>query len=365
MYFASFYYPGYYDCPHRRRAAGGFVDEWRLVREAPSSVFVPTTPAVPGLGYSDCSQAAVLEEEALLAASHGIDAFFFNLYFDGFVTELERPLEVFSGLQPRITFGINVCCRMPRRSLPFGPHDAIEPVLQLTHAQFARLAEFICDKLDCPHYARYDGRSVVTMYHVSALLSAYGLDGLRERVAILKATSATRGRELLVVGLFSALNAWRELFPLCAQLPFDAYSSYIALPDFESTEPVQQFETAAAKWLGLWSQGKHCGKPVYPCVGAGWNATARGAAGYSPQLHGLCFPYHPVIVGDTADAFERYLRQAASLALLSGGDTAWLFLGPWNEWSEGAYLLPDTRHGDAKLQAVSRVKAMTKNITQR
>jgi hypothetical protein len=34
-----------------------------------------------------------------------------------------------------------------------------------------------------------------------------------------------------------------------------------------------------------------------------------------------------------------------------------LFLGPWNEWNEGCYLLPDARYGAAKLEAVRRVKA--------
>jgi hypothetical protein len=99
------------------------------------------------------------------------------------------------------------------------------------------------------------------------------------------------------------------------------------------------------------------GVKVIACVGAGWNATARGASGYDPDRDGLAFPYYPVVVGDDPAAFEQFLRETARVALdRPGFERDLLFLGPWNEWTEGCYLLPDTRHRLGKLEAVRRVK---------
>src|SRR5580692_8009859 len=93
--FLTFFYPGYYQCSMRNLAAKTSIDEWALLQRHVQSVFIETPQIVPSLGYTDCSDPAVLAAEAFLAHDHGVDAFIFNFYFDGAVTELERPLEVF------------------------------------------------------------------------------------------------------------------------------------------------------------------------------------------------------------------------------------------------------------------------------
>jgi hypothetical protein len=261
-------------------------------------------------------------------------------------------------------FGVNVCCSMPRRSLPYGVGDPqVESLVTLSLSEFRILAELLVNKyISRPNYAQCKGRAILTFYHVAALIAAYVVQGIKDRLELLRRTASKRGVSLWIVALFSALNAWRELASFCMDLPFDAYSSYIALPDFDSSEPLQDFRCGASKWLSHWALNRAVRKPVYPCVGAGWNASARGTGGYEPARDGLRFPYHPVIVGDTPQAFEWYLRQAASGALFSRDSNDLLFLGPWNEWSEGAYLLPDTRFGNGKLAAVLEVKRMLRAL---
>lgn len=365
MKFATFYYPGFYSCPARNEAAGGVIDEWTLLQKPYSSVFVATEPIEPALGYTDCSDPKALAEEARLADQHGIDAFIFNHYSDGRREELGAPISVFASLDTRLKFALNICCHMPKRKLPFGVHDSgVAPLTQLTEDEFLNLANDLATRFLCnPRYLRHDGRVVVTMYHVNGLVFLYGPGGLKTRLDILRSTLRQHGHEAYIVGLFSVAGSWSRRTLGIDELPFDSFSCYVALPDFESGYPVQQFGTAAEKSLQAMRARTSGGTPVIACVGAGWNATPRGAPGYDPKVHGLSFPYYPIVVGDEPAAFERYLRLAAEMAF---DDQHFvqelLFLGPWNEWTEGCYLLPDTRQGMAKLEAIRRVKAELSTI---
>jgi hypothetical protein len=360
MKFATFFYPGYYQCPVRNAAAGRVVDEWEVLKSDVKSVFVRTEPIVPALGYTDCSDPTVLAREAGLATAHGIDAFIFNYYFDGEHEELSKPLEAFCSMSGDLQFAINICCHMPKRKLPFGVEDVdIAPLCQLSVQEFEALACRLSERFfGSSRYLRHASRVVVTLYHVAALVLLYGPTGLRERLDRFRCTLMRQGVEVHLVGLFSVIGGWKQ--PACAldDLSFDSYSCYVALPDFESHEAVQSFDAAAARSLAGMASFQTGAGSLIVCAGAGWNATARGAAGYDPAAHGLAFPYYPVIVNDRPEAFERYLRRAVDLARSNEVCCQdLLFLGPWNEWNEGCYLLPDARYGAAKLEAVRRVKA--------
>lgn len=360
MDFATFFYPGFYRCPKRDAAAGSDLDEWAIVRANARSVFVDTQQIVPALGYTDASLPAVLAYEAELALAHGVDAFIFNYYHDGQTEELEQPLENFQILNTQLRFAVNICCHMPKRKLPFGLSDRnVAPWVQLTTEQFTALGRSFAHRFfQKPKYLRRSGRPVVTFYHVGAMLLMYGPDGLASRISAFRQAARDLGIELNLIGLFSVMGGWERIPVGTWELPFDGYSCYITLPDFEGEEPVQSFPALADRWLGRMRKvGSPNCKPIVACVGAGWNATARGSPGYDPATHGLAFPYYPVVVDDSPEAFESYLGAAARLSRANPSVTNdLLFLGPWNEWSEGCFLLPDTRFGLGRLHAVRRVK---------
>jgi Glycosyltransferase WbsX len=359
--FATFFYPGYTNCARRNAAAGRRMDEWDLVRENRPSVFTGTDPIIPLLGYTDSAAPAAMEQEAELADAYGVDAFIFNYYFDGASAQLDLPLKTFSAHKRRLSFALNICCHLPKHVLPYGLGEGESSVTTwLTEEQFAQLGRIAWEKyISRPNYLTVDGLALVAFYHVGALLNAYGRDGLKRRMQAFRTAVRNSGTECCLVGLASVMGAWRSGLVDPGRLPFDAYSCYVALPDFGADEPVQRFEEVAGKWLASMKDiSASTDSPLFPCVGAGWNATARGELGYDPGADGLRFPYHPVVVGDTPEAFERYLRNAAHIALGDRRNPAGLvFLGPWNEWSEGCYLLPDTRFGYGKLEAIRKVKS--------
>lgn len=61
--------------------------------------------------------------------------------------------------------------------------------------------------------------------------------------------------------------------------------------------------------------------------------------------------------GSTPKRFGRYLEKAISLSRNEGNE--YLFVNAWNEWGEGNYLEPDTRHGYGYLGELRRVVEKT------
>jgi hypothetical protein len=70
------------------------------------------------------------------------------------------------------------------------------------------------------------------------------------------------------------------------------------------------------------------------------------------------YPFTPVIVNNTPQAFEDALRSAKQFAMerLPPGQRI-VTINSWNEWTEGSHLEPDTANGSAYLDAVRRVFA--------
>jgi len=300
-----------------------------------------------------------LNEEARLAEIHGIDAFAFNFYHDGYRSQLEQPLLGFTKIQTRVKFALNICCRMPRTKLPFGL-DCVttEPPTFIPFINFREIARTVFDKyIAHPRYLRSGGEHVLSFYSVESYLGLYGIEGLTARLDCLRTLAAAKNVKLHLVGLFSVVGAWYAAGDL-NRLPFDSFSCYVALPDFRSSQPVQKYEVLAEHWLTMWDNGmRGTNKPLHPCVTAGWDSTPRGAKGYNPNVHGLKFPYFPVVVGSTPEAFESYLHSILGLKkAIKKSNGELIFLGPLNEWSEGCTLLPDSIYGNRRLEVVGKMK---------
>lgn len=60
-----------------------------------------------------------------------------------------------------------------------------------------------------------------------------------------------------------------------------------------------------------------------------------------------------IILGDTPERFECYLRELIRLSEQQNKD--FIFLTAWNEWGEGAYLEPDTLNGYQYLDVIRRI----------
>jgi hypothetical protein len=66
------------------------------------------------------------------------------------------------------------------------------------------------------------------------------------------------------------------------------------------------------------------------------------------------WPGTPIVVNDTPAAFEALARAALGYLNQRPDIPPIVTIGCWNEWTEGHYLLPDTRYGFGMARALGR-----------
>ncbi len=96
------------------------------------------------------------------------------------------------------------------------------------------------------------------------------------------------------------------------------------------------------------------GLPYMPSVTPNWDASPR-SADYGNEKPGK-YPWSPVLTGASPQNFAESLRVARRFACEhSKFPEPTLMISSWNEWTEGHYLEPDSKHGFAWLEAVKAV----------
>ena len=68
------------------------------------------------------------------------------------------------------------------------------------------------------------------------------------------------------------------------------------------------------------------------------------------------YPWTPVFNGDNQPkVFQQALEKAKVFLNDHAAQHKIVFINAWNEWTEGSYLLPDTRNGEQYVQAIKAV----------
>ncbi len=90
-----------------------------------------------------------------------------------------------------------------------------------------------------------------------------------------------------------------------------------------------------------------------PPVSMGWDASPRCMQ--SDKFEQKDYPWTPVFVGNRPSSFQQQLTEAKSFLDKYNPKHKILVLNSWNEWTEGSYLLPEKKYGDAYLKAIKAV----------
>jgi hypothetical protein len=95
--------------------------------------------------------------------------------------------------------------------------------------------------------------------------------------------------------------------------------------------------------------------PCFPNVSPGWDDTPRHLS--FPRREGAPrseWPGGLIALDETPAQFEALVRGALDYLARRPEIPPVITIGCWNEWTEGHYLLPDTRLGFGMLRALSR-----------
>jgi hypothetical protein len=364
-----YYFPNYHPDPRNELVHGPGWTEWELVRAAGPRFAGHDQPRVPAWGCGDESDPQVMGAKIDAAADHGIDFFIFDWYWYDDGPFLERALEE-GFLGSRHPCRVRFCCMWANHDWqnihPAKLRESRQALYpgRVTPAAFGRLTERLIGRcFTHPAHLLLDGCPYFSVYELGTLVATFGsvpatrraLDQFRQRTraagfAGLHLNAVVWGRPLLPGGSTPADPA-----RLVHDLGFDSVTSYVwvhhAGLGTGQTVPYQQVRD---EYFAYWERARtQFAVPYFPNVTVGWDSSPRTVQ-TDRWLPAAGYPFTGVITGNSPPAFREALYLTRQrLAAMPGPRL--LNINSWNEWTEGSYLEPDTRHGMAYLEAVRKV----------
>ncbi|MFO7976453.1 MAG: glycoside hydrolase family 99-like domain-containing protein [Candidatus Hydrogenedentota bacterium] len=366
---AAYYFPNYHPDPRNAKQHGEDWTEWELVKQAEPRFDGHHQPNIPLWGYTDESNPEDMAQKIAAAADHGIDVFIFDWYWYDDGPFLERGLEKGFMKAPnrnRLKFALMWAnhnwidihpARLDEKSELLYPGT-------VTPETFEKMTDYIIETyFKHPCHWLIDGCPYFSVYELHTLVKSFGsLDKTREALARFRAKTKAAGFPDLHlnavtfgVRILPGETAVSKPEDLVSFLGFDSVTSYVwihhvALPEFPETP----YEYVRDKYVEHWKEtASKYSVPYYPNVTMGWDASPRCHP--EDEFKNRGYPFMATISGNTPEAFESGLRAVQALADTLPEGKRIVTINCWNEWTEGSYLEPDTRHGFGYLEAIQRV----------
>jgi hypothetical protein len=349
----AFYLPQFHPIPENDAWWGKGFTEWTKVAAARPLFPGHEQPQLPAdLGFYDLRLAEVREQQAQLAAEHGIHGFCYYHYWFLGKRLLERPLdEVLASGRPDFPFCL--CWANENWSRRWDGLDQDLLMEQRYSAEDDRAhIDFLCGAFADPRYIRVRDRPIFLVYRPSALPDPQATTELWRRHARRRGVGEPY---LVAIESFESEKLdWRDrgfdgtaefqpdwwhlgrpepLAEVFANQEFPGRDELVASPlqFFHYPKVVQRMQQRP---LAAW--------PRIPAVMPRWDNTARRGTG------GL------LLHGSTPELFGGWVREAVTRRLHPDPEVPILLVNSWNEWAEGAQLEPCQRWGDAYLQALGQ-----------
>ncbi|MEE2906874.1 MAG: glycoside hydrolase family 99-like domain-containing protein [Planctomycetota bacterium] len=333
----AFYLPQFHPIPENDAWWGPGFTEWRNVTRAQPMYTGHAQPRRPAdLGYYDLRLPEVQQEQADLAASHGIHGFCYYHYWFAGKRLLERPLDtVLASGSPTLPFCI--CWANENWTRRW---DGLEDEILIGQQHSPDIdRQFITDLLPTlgdDRYITINGKRLLMVYRPSRLSDCR------------RATDIWRD-EVLKAGLGDlhlVMVQHGDDNPL--QMGFDAAVEFpphgMAVPDIQHTLKGldTDFRGGVYEYDAIATLSTNRPRPHHPLhrgVMLGWDNTAR--RGHAATV------YH----GATPERYRTWLEAMLRDAKQHGGSEDVVFINAWNEWAEGTYLEPDEHNGHQWLEA--------------
>jgi hypothetical protein len=302
------------------------------------------------------------------AASHGVDAFVFDWYFNEGGPFLNGALERgFLGAtnNPRLKFAVM-----------WANHDLAHGKGAVNESVFTRATDRTIERyFRHPNYWRVNGGLYVGVYQLDTLIE--GLGGVEQTAMALerfrrRVRDAGLGELHLNASAQSHLrapDAEQGKYPgpnaLLAKLGFDSVTPYHwiharPLPQFPASDYARYRD---ASFEAMRAKEKTFAVPYLPVVCMGWDASPRTPQDKPFQPGG--YPWGAVLVNNTPAKFRKALEMGRAWLGERPLLPRVLFIEAWNEWTEGSYLEPDAMNGMQYIEAVCDVFGFSPEAKER
>ena len=251
------------------------------------------------------------------------------------------------------------------RSAPGKCNDRFFWKLRYDREEFLEAIDYcIREYFGSPQYYRKDDRLFLSIY--SAMQLVNGLGGPEAA----KAVFAEAQKRVKDAGLpplhLSAMIHGKEQADVVNAAGFDSTAAYNVTPyDFDDSEiKEEKGETRQlysheefAELHGPFNRkmAEFSRPPYIPVVARGWDASPRCRNDEPFPWKTLMYPYLGIVRDTAPKWFRRSLEIVKAQALADPKKPGAILINAWNEYTEGCYLMPDTKNGDAYLKAIKSV----------
>jgi hypothetical protein len=366
MDIAAYYFPNYHADKRNEEYRGPGWTEWELMKCARPRFEGHRQPKIPAWGYEDEADPQVMAKKIDTAAAYGIDAFVFDWYwYDG--AFLERALKegyLNAPNKEKIKFAIMWANHDWHDRHPTGYMNTLDPRKLYLWSSKADSIGFVWDYLienyfTRPEYWYVDGKPYFSIYSINRFIQQMG--GIQETQKVLNLLR----EKAIKAGLPGIhINAvWFDNLTLqkfCINngegydiAGFDSYTSYNSVGTtkvWQEEFPIVDFKQASDEYIELSKTFfEKLSKPYFPVASVGWDSSPRTIQSEIYRPGG--YPFMPVMESNPDELLN--LLEALKLQLANvPKQEQIIFINAWNEWTEGAYLEPDTYWGYKLLEKV-------------
>jgi hypothetical protein len=364
---AVYYFANYHQDARNAQVHGAGWTEWELTKAAQPRWPGHAQPKVPLWGYTDEADPAQMAKKIDAAADHGIDAFIFDWYWYNDGPYLQRALdEGFLGAanRERLKFALmwanHDWTDIHPKKLKESPRLLYPGAV--TRETFDTLVRHVIARyFKEPNYWRIEGRPYFSLYDLPQLIN--GLGGLTQTAAALRdfreRTRAAGHPDLhlnLVLWQHGILEGEKPIpvdREMVRLLGFDSITSYVWVHHVKmETFPETPYLGALPSMLNYTEEisTKFSPLPYYPNVTMGWDSSPRTVQ--TDRFENTGYPFTPSYADNTPANFKTALTAMRQWLATRPPQERILTINAWNEWTEGSYLEPDTRHGYGYLEAI-------------
>lgn len=366
---AAYYFPNYHVDPRNESVHGKNWTEWELVKKAQPRFAGHDLPKVPLWGYTDEADPKVMAQKIEAAHNHGIDAFIFDWYYYNDGLFLERALEkgfMKAKNNDLVKFALMWANHDWEDIHPFtsGTDRKLLYPGKITEATWNKMTDYIISTyFSHPSYWTIDGAPYFSIYDLTRFIEIFGdvpktrkaLDEFRAKVK--KAGFKDLNLNAVIWGrtVLPSEEIVQDPAKLVEQLGFNSFTSYVWVHHVELKQfPATSYDSVSTKYMEYAKDAVNQFKiPYYPNATMGWDASAR--TNQQTKFENLGYPYMPLMVGNTPEAFKKSLTELKAFVDKRPADQRIVTINCWNEWTEGSYLEPDSVHGTAYLESIKSV----------
>ncbi|MET4703318.1 glycoside hydrolase family 99-like domain-containing protein [Frigoribacterium sp. UYMn621] len=355
---AAIYFPSWHDEPRRNAWLGDGFTEWDLIKAGKPRFDGHYQPQIPTLGYLDETLPENMQRSCDLASGAGIDAFLWDWYWYDGADFLNRPLnDTFMNLPaPGIKFALMWANHDWVGVFPGNVGETADLWWKgaVDHEEFVRMTNIVIERyFPHPEYWRVDDRAWFTIFRLNEFVNGVG-GFVAAQDALEDFRARARGAGMGELHL-NTMGGYEDYTPeQIAELGIDTVGTYGWTEQWAEVPPTEiTFDYAT--WRENAEQHWHKERVRHalefvPAVAMGWDSSTR--VNQNDELVVSDWPYYPIVVNNTPEAFGEAVSDAIDF-VEANEHTRVVTINAWNEWTEGSYLEPDSRTGDAHLRALA------------